>query len=292
MKKNYSTTIIILILLFVSLQAIAQNDNDFPVPSEAEVPGAKILQSKYFDGNALWGHINGGADLYLEYGFDKLLFQEIELNSSKLRIEYYRMNDAPAAFGIFSVSHFRCDLEDTLTKFICITNYQVQAALGRFYISIANDKGTKEAQKLTIEYFEKILTKCNEQLFELPENFIRNNLLEHKKRIKLFRGTLGLQNGMEQWLDLFEKFSGYEISVLPFENENGYLNYAHIKFVNEEDKLRFMRTIGVNETKTENRFVNNVNGIFYIVKTVTPSEIYFYETVFREEEIKKILDNL
>jgi hypothetical protein len=258
MKKKYST-IILLFLLFVSLQTIAQTDNDFPAPSEVEVPGAKIIQSKYFDGSALWGHINGGADLYLEYGFDKLLFQEVELNNNKLRVEYYRMNDAAAAFGIFSVSHFKCDVDDTLTKFICITKYQVQAALGRFYISIANDKGTKEAQKLTIDLFNKILAKFNGKLFELPDDFLRNNLSEHNLRIKLFRGTLGLQNGMEQWLDLFEKFSGYEISVLPFENENGYLNYAHIKFANEEDQLRFMRTIGVSETKTENSFVNKVN---------------------------------
>ena len=290
MKKNFSATLI-LILFFVSLQTTAQTDNDFPVPSEAEVPGAKFLQSKYFDGNALWGHINGGADLYLEYGFDKLLFQEVELNDNKLRVEYYRMNDAAAAFGIFSVSHFRCDLDDTLTKFICITKYQVQAALGRYYISIANDKGTAEAQKLTIDLFDKILKKSHEPLFQLHDNFFKNRNSKHLRNIKLFRGELGLQNGMEQWLNLFEKFSGYEISVLPFENEKGYLNYAHIKFANEEDKIRFMRTIGVSETNDENSLSTHTNGIYYKVINISASEIFFYETVLSEDEMELILND-
>ncbi len=286
MKKIFLTTVV---FFTISFQIIAQIDMGFPILSQTEVAELKILQQKYFDGNALWGHINGGADLYLEYGFDKLLFQEIELNNYKLRVEYYRMNEAAAAFGIFSVSHFKCDLDDTLTKFICITKYQVQAALGRFYISIANDKGTTEAQKLTIDLFDKILKKSNEPLFQLHDSFFENNNSKLLENIKLFRGALGLQNGMDSWLDLFEKFSSYEITVLPFENEKGYLNYAHIKFANEEDKLRFMQEVGVSETKTENRFINSTNGIFYIVKTIAPCEIYFYETVFNEEEVKHIL---
>ena len=103
--------ILFFVLLFaVSIQTSAQIDKDFPAPTADEAPAIKIIQEKYYDGNALWGHIDGGADLYLEYGFDKLLFQEIELNNIRFRIEYYRMKDPAAAFGIFSVSKFKCDI--------------------------------------------------------------------------------------------------------------------------------------------------------------------------------------
>lgn len=286
--KNLS--ILVLLLIFVSVIQ-AQVDNDFPAPSEAEVPGAKFLQSKYFDGNALWGHINGGADLYLEYGFDKLLFQEIEWNTIKFRIEYYRMIDPAAAFGIFSVSRFKCDLTDTLTKYICITPYQVQTAFGRFYISIANNKGIKEAKEFSVELLKKILDKSNEKIFNLPKPFSNPAFSKYSGQLKLFRGILGLQNGLAVWESYFDKFTDYEIIFLPFENNEGYLNFARIKFSNNADKLKFMRTVGVTETNEENRFVTRTKGINYIVKNISANEIYFYETVFNENELKNIIGN-
>jgi len=283
-------SMLVLLLIFVSAIQ-AQVDNDFPAPSEDEVPGAKFLQSKYFDGNALWGHINGGADLYLEYGFDKLLFQEVEWNKVKFRIEYYRMIDPAAALGIFSVSRFKCDLTDALTKYICITPYQVQTALGRFYISIANNKGTKEAQEFEVELLKKILDKSNEKLFDLPEPFSKPAFEKYSGKLKLFRGILGLQNGLPQWEDYFENLSNYEIIVLPFENKDGYLNFARIKFVNDTDKLKFIQRIGVTKTNEENSLSTRTNGIFYKVITISANEIYFYETVLSEDEMKLILND-
>jgi hypothetical protein len=285
MKKIF---LLFFVIAFVAISA--QDDNDFPTPRMDELPGAAILSEKYFDGSALWGHIDGGADLYLEYGFDKLLFQEIEWNKIKFRVEFYRMKDYAAAFGIFSVSRFNCQTKDTITKYICITPYQVQAALGKYYISIANEKGTNEARNLGIDLFGKILAKHKGNSFQLPEPFTITGLTKYLDNIKFFRGTLGLQNGLSLWVDFFESFSNYEITALPIESGDGYLNFALIKFANEEDRIRFMRTIGVSETKTENRFLNFSNGIYYIVKIISDREIYFYETVFDESELKNIFD--
>jgi hypothetical protein len=280
--------ILFFVLLFtISIQTSAQIDKDFPAPSADEAPGIRILQEKYYDGNALWGHIDGGADLYLEYGFDKLLYQEIEWNNIKFRIEYYRMKDPAAAFGIFSVSKFKCDIKDTLTKFICITKYQLQTALGRFYISIANEKGTVEAERQEIELFKKILAKSKETLFSPPSPFNSKNYKDYTSNLKIFRGNLGLQNGMPLWMDFFEKVSNYEIILFPFENNGGYLNLARVKFATEDDRIKFMRTIGVAETKEKNRFFLKTNGIDYIVKVLSGNEILFYETVLDKEELKK-----
>jgi hypothetical protein len=277
--------ILFFVLLFaVSIQTSAQIDKDFPAPGADEAPDIKVLQEKYYDGNALWGHIDGGADLYLEYGFDKLLFQEIEWNNIKFRIEYYRMKNPAAAFGIFSVSKFKCNITDTLTKFICITKFQIQTALGRFYISITNEKGTVEAENQAIELFKKILAKSKETLYTPPVPF---NGKGFTNNLKFFRGNLGLQNGMPLWIDFFEKFSNYEITLFPFENSDGYLNLARVKFTNEADRIKFIRIIGVAETKEKNRFFLKTNGIDYIIKITSENEILFYETVFGKEDLKK-----
>jgi hypothetical protein len=280
--------ILFFVLLFtISIQTSAQVDKDFPAPGADEAPDIKIIQEKYYDGNALWGHIDGGADLYLEYGFDNLLFQEIAWNKIKFRIEYYRMKDSAAAFGIFSVSKYKCDIKDTLTKFICITKFQLQTALGRFYISITNEKGTVEAENLGIELFKKILTKSEETLYTLPAPFNGKSFMPYTNNLKLFRGNLGLQNGMPRWIDFFEKFSDYEILVFTIENGEGYLNLARVKFASDADRIKFMRIIGVAETKEKDRFFIKTNGTDYIIKIISENEILFYETVFGKEELQK-----
>ena len=65
-----------LCILFAAFSASsAQDKDDFPILSVGDVEGMKIERTEYYDGNALWGLINGGADIYLEYGFDELAFQ-------------------------------------------------------------------------------------------------------------------------------------------------------------------------------------------------------------------------
>ena len=288
MKRTF---LILLSLLFIGISISAQVDKDFPSLTKSDIGNTEIIQEKYFDGTALWGHIDGGADLYIEYGFDKLLFQEIEINGINFRVEYYRMKNPESAFGIFSVSRFKCENSDTLTKFICITKYQVQSAVGRFYISIANDKGTTEAKNKTVELFSIILNKCNEKTFILPEPFEKPNIKKYSSDIKLFKGTLGIQNGLPLWVELFDGFSNYQIVVVPIENDNGYVDYSRVKFASSDDRIRFMRTIGFNPQPDQLRYKTWTNGIFYIVKPISETEIFLLETVFSDNELHELIGN-
>jgi hypothetical protein len=55
--------------------------------------------------NDLFTLIDGGADIYLEYGFRKVLSVEyLDTAEQMLRMEIYEMTDAPAAFGIYSLN--------------------------------------------------------------------------------------------------------------------------------------------------------------------------------------------
>ncbi len=225
---------IFLIILISTINLYPQMDTDFPSIAQQDIPGGIISKSSYFDGDGLWGHINGGADLYLEYGFDKLLFQDIDWKDHNFRVEYYRMKSPESAFGIYSTSIFKCSKRDTISRYVCISPYQVQSALGRFYISIANNKGTKEATKLTIELFSTINRKSAEQPYELPklvgDNFLEDNLLN----IKLVKGNLGIQNGFPELSGLFEEFSGYSLYHDPISST------SIVNFKSEKDLARFI----------------------------------------------------
>ncbi len=234
---------LLLVISFLCLFSVvnhAQVDGDFPALSANDIPSGKIIRASYFGGDALWGIINGGADIYLEYGFDKLLLQEIEWKQTNFRVEFYRMIDPVSAYGIFSVSHFKCGKRDTLSKFVCITPFQVQSALGRFYISIANDKGTKEAGELTIKLFEFVLSKSKETLFQIPEGFEKTEFAESLENLKVIKGTLGFQNGFPSWSEKFESFSNYFVYLLPEDLGDKSSYYSLIKFSSETDLKNFV----------------------------------------------------
>jgi len=272
---------LLIILLFISVHSLyAQVDNNFPAITENEIPGGTITRASYYGGDALWGLIDGGADIYLEYGFDKLLLQEIEWRGIKFRVEYYRMNDAKAAFGIFSVSRYKCSVNDTLTNFICITPYQVQAAVGKFYISVANDKGDNEAMDATTGLFEKILAKINEPVFEIPLLFESRGLSLYKSRMKFIKGALGIQNGFPNWSEMFEQFTKYEIYLAPVETEKGYAYISQIKFGSESDIQKF---VALNKPENQNKIIKKI-------RPVSPTEIIYIESNLEPGNLDKLLN--
>lgn len=259
--KRFSFKLACLFFLVFNVVSQAQTDGDFPALADNDIPSGKIIRASYFGGDALWGIIDGGADIYLEYGFDKLLLQEVEWKKVNFRIEFYRMIDPTAAYGIFSVSHFKCSKSDTLSKYVCITPFQVQSALGRFYISIANDKGTKEAGELTIKLFDFVLSKNKEALFQIPDRFEKDDFVKSVRNLKVIKGALGFQNGFPIWSEKFESFSNYIVYLLPEDFGEKLSYYALIKFSSETDLQNFI----------------SKNSALGKCKVVSEKELLYYE---------------
>jgi len=270
--RRFLLLLIISFLCLLSVVNHAQADNDFPALTGNDIPSGRIIRASYFGGDALWGIIDGGADIYLEYGFDKLLLQEIEWKKVNFRVEFYRMADPTAAYGIYSVSHFKCSKSDTLSKYVCITHFQVQSALGRFYISIANDKGTKEAGALTAKLFEIILSKSKETLFEIPSRFEKAEFIKSLKNLKVIKGALGFQNGFPTWSEKFESFSNYIVYLLPEELENKSSYYSLIKFSTEADLNNFVKK----------------NSALGKCKIVSEKELLYYESNDKADAKQKL----
>jgi hypothetical protein len=79
----------------------AESTMPFPAAGEA-ADWTPAGNAKNFSGEQLFDHIDGGADIYFEYGFDRLLVRELTAGEKKVSLEIYRMTDSAAAFGIFS----------------------------------------------------------------------------------------------------------------------------------------------------------------------------------------------
>jgi len=270
----------ILLLILSANILTAQTYENFPALSDADIFGGTITRNEIYDGNSLWGLINGGADLYLEYGFDKLLFNKINIGGKNFRVEIYRMDNPLAAFGIFSVSRYKCSRSDTLTNHICISPYQVQAAVDNFYISIINETGTEEDQIMAMNLFSNILEKTENQSFDLPEFFMNEYFEFFTDQLKYFNGVLGLQNGFPMWIGLIENYSFKEVYLLPYEDENGYAYFAQIKFEDKESAEEFVSQNSV--TCDDESFLK--------IKSLSPEEIIFVDTNLSEEDLKLIIE--
>lgn len=105
MKKFWILTGIV--LLIVSTGRLKGQDNLKSLLPPGNEYGNWIIQdsAKVFTGEDLFSLIDGGADIYLEYGFDEAVSCKYRNPlANKIQVEIYKMKNSDAAYGIFSFS--------------------------------------------------------------------------------------------------------------------------------------------------------------------------------------------
>jgi hypothetical protein len=65
-------------------------------------PYADVDEPEYYAAQSLYAYMNGGAEIYNEYGFSQLWVRRYARDSRELVVELFEMRDARAAFGIYS----------------------------------------------------------------------------------------------------------------------------------------------------------------------------------------------
>jgi hypothetical protein len=231
MPKNLIT---ILLLLSIPSTLLSQKDEILSV-GRSDIPGAGFKPARTFTGESLYGYINGGADLYHEYGFLSVWVAEIDYMKGKYKTEIYRMKSAEAAFGIFSISRFKCKSTAPVSVYTCQTPYQLQVCSGPFYISIVNRTATETDSVASVRIAESIVKKITEESADLSGYLpgISRDIIREKAL--LVKGKLGLMNGASEWEDYFAGMSGYTLVLLP-ENDKTTLS---VEFSAPGDLARF-----------------------------------------------------
>jgi hypothetical protein len=226
----------LLILFTITLSSQAQTTESRQ--ALAGIQGIGEIRSRIFTETSLYGYINGGAELYLEYGFDTLVVTELVRNGRDIKIEIYRMKDPEAAFGIFSVSRFRCNGGPGLTKHLCRSAYQLQFCKGPFYVSIINDTGTKEDQETADEIATAVLDQIAEASFN-PKQFFEEPVDDETMRgAVLVRGPLGLYNSIPELSEIFGDATGYSAMMI---QSNGRTR-ASLRFESPGAVTEFLRS--------------------------------------------------
>jgi hypothetical protein len=284
-----SKPLLFIFFLFILSCNFLQAQNDIPQVTLSDIPGGVILRSEQFDGNSLWGYIDGGADIYLEYGFEKVSVEEIEWHKRHLKIEIYKMTNENSAFGIYSVSQNKCSTSASFSKFNCITPHQIQAVSGKLYIRIANDDGSDEAQNISLQLIRRF-TKDTE--YSYPTFFNDKLYLQHLRGLKYIKGPLGIQNGFPAWEDMFDGMKNYSLFLLPVDLNGGSVCAAQIQFSTSAEKNLFYEKLKIPSTKKTKYRQTITGGRCRAVREISPLKIYFIESDLKAYDLDPYLKTI
>lgn len=163
------------------------------VPPDGFAPGWKKSEGlREFPGSRLFDHIDGGAELFLEFGFKGLCLQRYEKGEDELALEIYEMESPEAALGLYLM---KCGRE-TPVKGLDARNSGEPAQLtilrGRCFIHVNNFSGRQELLPVMIELALRALAgipdeKAADLIGRLPGKGLQPG------SACLFRGPVGLQ---------------------------------------------------------------------------------------------------
>lgn len=237
----------LLLLVFLSMSAICypQITEYSPTLGKDDLPDIKSVTTRTFTGESLFGYMNGGAELYREYGISKAVITEFDWKKSHFKCEVFKMNGAEEAFGIFSVSKYRCPATPPVAEFSCQTKYHLQICKGPYYISIINSSGVTGDSLFSLKIGEILAGKISEPSADLTLYLPGMNKSEINRNSVLVKGKLGLMNGATAWEDHFKEVTGY-YAVFFTSGEKSVLS---VRFSSGEKMVEYCRLHKINADK-------------------------------------------
>jgi len=246
-----------------------------------EIPGAILVDTDSYDGEGLWGYIDGGADIFMEYGFNHLLVQKFLINDQNFKLEAYLMNTPQAAYGIYSVNILKCISQDSLNTFDCLTRYQYQAAYGKFYLSVITETDSPLAWQNTCTIAQKFNQLNPQDTFDLPTVFNAPRFEGNRDQVVFLSGLLGMQNSLFPWQELIlgVRYAMYAV-ILP--DPDGDIFFAQISFPTPADMNNFLTHARLMSNGVPVQAYNNYNFLFReFVPLDSPDNltIYFLQSI-------------
>jgi hypothetical protein len=97
--------------------------------------------TRVFTSADLYGHINGGAEAFLELGFERLTVQKYRDGGNELTVELYRMADPTAARGIYLARCGKETPDQGLRDRHTASRQQILLQRHRYYLVLFNTAG-------------------------------------------------------------------------------------------------------------------------------------------------------
>ncbi|MEI7490800.1 MAG: DUF6599 family protein [Bacteroidota bacterium] len=264
---NRFLLILMILPIRLAAQVIPLHDHD--------VPQALISQTSNLTGQDFRDYMKGSGEVFLEYGFNSLLVQDIRWQSGHIIFEAYEMADPCSAYGIYSVSLSSCKTRDSLTSFDCFSPSGYQAAYGRFYLRITSDVPAPGDKGFFALLARNFMSNNPDSLFQLPSVFIQDLIRRFGRDPYCTKGVLGVQHSPIPWQDLFTLVRNTMfVVILPFDRD---VYFARINFPAAADKNTFLKRAGLMDGFSPLPNTTTVDGLYREYRQIDETNIYFLE---------------
>lgn len=185
-------------LLFFTLISFGQQsiETSSLLPEDGIIPNWNLKDSvETYYGEDLFMYINGGADLYLEYGFEEVAAgRYLNYMNNNILVDIYKMSSIDAAYGIYTVSSTSKGKPQDLGDQSLLYDYYLDLWKGPFFMRFTANKKENGMIDTLLLFAKTISTKISingkkpqlTQAFNLPGLKISN--------IKHITGIIGLNN--------------------------------------------------------------------------------------------------
>jgi hypothetical protein len=143
-------------------------------------------------GEELYDLINGGADLYLEYGFQKAAFAVYEGQGKAINVEIYQMDGDSAAYGINSLKKGRRWKSVDRGQEGFLSAYYLNFWKGVYQVSVIGMDSTESSMQGILIIAGRIAAQIQEE-GDTPAVFVDQSMLRPRNTI-YFRGPIALLN--------------------------------------------------------------------------------------------------
>jgi len=199
-KRRISLSILIVIAGATAAAASDQGLSGGSRPAGNEPPGNLTIPGwsrsgpeKTYSQRELYGYIDGGAEIFLELGFETLRLQRFESEGDRFTVEIYAMTDPAAALGVYLSYCGRENRNQTFGERHTVGRYQLLFVKGCHYVNVKNDGG-REARVPDLIRFGGAIAAGMPPGESIPELEIlpTEGRLDGSER--LIRGPFGLQS--------------------------------------------------------------------------------------------------
>ena len=188
----------LLLLLTTALAAAQQAPGSLTgnLPLSVDVGGWKLSDApKTYRGDELFLMINGGADIYHEYGFRQVQSAEyVDENGNSINLEIYEMESPAAAYGIYTFKTSDSGKRLSIGQEALLQDYYLNFWKGNLLVTVVGMNAKDETVKGVVALAKAVdarIANTGEKP-ELADLLLREPLgFSHPKYI---RGALGVMN--------------------------------------------------------------------------------------------------
>jgi hypothetical protein len=157
---------------------------------------------RVFTASDLYGHIDGGAEIFLEFGFEQLTVQRYKPDfqpgtaknaADEFAVEIYRMADPVAATGMYLMNCGREAPDASFMERHTLNQFQLLFKRNRYYVMVNNAEGNDKLRAGMLEFGRYLAARMPAEIpVKLHELLPAKGL--DKNSVRFIRGPYALQS--------------------------------------------------------------------------------------------------